>query len=151
MPQIDLKNNKNILFIFILAIIGFSVASFLWYEYSQPHPIECQTDCELVRQSKYSKIYGIDMPIFGVLYYAWIIGYCIFTLAANRKNAVLDFILGIIVTGAFLFSVYLTYLEAYVIEAWCQWCVISAIVSTLIFLAVTLEQVKKNGLSTSIS
>ena len=32
------------------------------------------------------------------------------------------------------FSAYLTYLEAFVIHAWCQWCVISAILVTLIFL-----------------
>ena len=33
------------------------------------------------------------------------------------------------------YSAYLTYLEAFVIHAWCQWCVISAILMTLIFLA----------------
>jgi uncharacterized membrane protein len=33
------------------------------------------------------------------------------------------------------FSAYLTYVEAFVINAWCQWCVISAVLITLIFLA----------------
>jgi uncharacterized membrane protein len=33
-----------------------------------------------------------------------------------------------------LFSAWLTYLEAFVINAWCQWCVVSAILITLIFL-----------------
>ena len=37
--------------------------------------------------------------------------------------------------GGGLFSAYLTYLEAFVIEAWCQYCVISAIIITLIFFA----------------
>jgi uncharacterized membrane protein len=32
------------------------------------------------------------------------------------------------------FSAWLTYLEAAVINAWCQWCVVSAIIITLIFL-----------------
>ena len=36
--------------------------------------------------------------------------------------------------GLFL-SLYFTYLEAAVIHAWCQWCVMSAILMTLIFLA----------------
>ena len=36
-------------------------------------------------------------------------------------------------------SGYLTYLEAYVIHAWCQWCVISAVLMTLIFLASLVE------------
>lgn len=33
-----------------------------------------------------------------------------------------------------LFSAWLTYLEAFVIHAWCQWCVVSAVLITLIFL-----------------
>jgi uncharacterized membrane protein len=43
-----------------------------------------------------------------------------------------------LVVGSFVgfaYSAYLTYLEAFVIHAWCQWCVISAILMTIIFLA----------------
>ena len=38
-------------------------------------------------------------------------------------------------TVAFGLSIWFTYLEAFVIHAWCQWCVVSAILCTLIFLA----------------
>jgi uncharacterized membrane protein len=37
-------------------------------------------------------------------------------------------------TLAFGFSMYLTYLEAFVINAWCRWCVASAIMATVLFL-----------------
>ena len=37
-------------------------------------------------------------------------------------------------TGAFLFSVYLSALEQFVIHAWCRWCIGSAAIATLIFL-----------------
>ena len=47
--------------------------------------------------------------------------------------------IGVVILGAATFGVavsaYLTYLEAAVIHAWCQWCVISAILMTLIFFA----------------
>jgi uncharacterized membrane protein len=33
------------------------------------------------------------------------------------------------------FSAYLTYLEAFVIHAWCRWCIVSATLAVLIFLA----------------
>jgi uncharacterized membrane protein len=43
-----------------------------------------------------------------------------------------------------LFSAYLTYLEAFVIHAWCQWCVSSAIIMVLAFLA-SLPEVRRLG------
>ena len=47
-------------------------------------------------------------------------------LAGGRK---------VFATVAFGLSIWFTYLEAFVIHAWCQWCVVSAILCTLIFLA----------------
>ena len=38
----------------------------------------------------------------------------------------------------FLFSAYLSFLEAFVIEAWCVWCVASGILSTLIFVVASI-------------
>jgi len=38
-----------------------------------------------------------------------------------------------------VFSAYLTYLEAFVIHAWCQWCVISAIIMAVSFLLILPE------------
>jgi uncharacterized membrane protein len=38
-----------------------------------------------------------------------------------------------------VFSLWLTYLEAFVIRAWCQWCVISALIVTIIFVASWLD------------
>jgi uncharacterized membrane protein len=40
---------------------------------------------------------------------------------------------------ALAYSVFLTYLEAYVIHAWCQWCVTSAILVVVIFAASLVE------------
>lgn len=148
--KINFKENKNLTVIFILSFLGLLVALYLLYAYASPKPISCATDCELVRQSKYSKLLGIDIPVFGILYYVWVCLYCIYNLCIKEKNLVLDFIFGVSITGAFFFSVYLTYLEAYVIEAWCQWCIISAIISTIIFLLAIFDQIKKANLSTTI-
>jgi uncharacterized membrane protein len=46
------------------------------------------------------------------------------------------------------FSAYLTYLEAFVIHAWCQYCVISAILITLIFFASLPEVARIRGSGT---
>ena len=46
-------------------------------------------------------------------------------------------------TVGVVFSAYLTYLEAAVIRAWCRWCVVSAILITLIFFASLLDVRRK--------
>jgi uncharacterized membrane protein len=52
---------------------------------------------------------------------------------------------GLLLAGATFgvgFSAYLTYLEAMVIRAWCQYCVASAIIITLTFIA-TLPEIAR--------
>ena len=51
-------------------------------------------------------------------------------------------------TVALAYSGWLTYLEAYVIHAWCQWCVTSAILVTLIFMAALPEWKRLGGSDT---
>jgi uncharacterized membrane protein len=48
---------------------------------------------------------------------------------------------------ALAFSAWLTWLEAFVIRAWCQWCVISAILVTIIFFAALAEVRRLRGRS----
>ena len=57
-----------------------------------------------------------------------------FFLTAFFANDIARFAGFVIALGGFGFSVYLTYLEIWVIEAICQWCVGSAILMTILFL-----------------
>ena len=57
---------------------------------------------------------------------------------ANTISHGLGLVLALV---AVLFSAYLTYREAFVIHAWCRWCVASAIIITLIFLVSSAENV----------
>lgn len=120
--------------IFLSSIIGFAVSFFLAYEYNQSGPVPCPVGgngCELVRQSEYSSLFGIFIPYYGIVFYLVIAGLCVWLV--NKYIRLFDFArLAISFTG-FLFGVYLTYLEAFVIKAYCFWCVTSFIISTLIF------------------
>jgi uncharacterized membrane protein len=60
----------------------------------------------------------------------------------RRASRVIGALLLAGATFGVVFSAYLTYLEAAVINAWCQYCVVSAIVITLIFFA-TLPEVAR--------
>jgi uncharacterized membrane protein len=79
---------------------------------------------------------GIPVPFLGVGGYALIMA---LALAGLRPNLSADRRIAIalvVLTGfAFAFSVYLSWVEAALIEAWCRWCIASAVVSTLLFLS----------------
>lgn len=130
--------SKRITYIILFfSIIGLLVSGYLWYEYSKPGPLTCVTDCQIVRESKYSKMFGVDLPAFGTLYYVFIVLYTASFLLKRKVYKIETTLFSMILTSGFLFSMYLTYLEAFVIEAWCQWCVISAACATTIFLVNT--------------
>ena len=90
-------------------------------------------DCFTVNTSRYSEVYGIPIAIFGLGAFLLIL-FVLLTeerIAFVKENA--DMILfGVSLIGV-LYSAYLTYLEAYVIHAWCPYCVLSAIMITIVF------------------
>lgn len=127
--------------IFVLANIGLLVSLYLLWTYVSGSPIVCSTEgCDLVRTSSYSHIFGIPQPVFGVIFYVLII---IFSFLAGiwqhfPENKIKKIILIVAVFG-FVYSAYLTYLEAFVIHGFCDWCLASAIITTLI-LAVSVKE-----------
>ena len=68
------------------------------------------------------------------------------TPAGLTSRAVSALLLGLSAV-ALAFSAYLTFLEAFVIHAWCQWCVISAVLVTIIFVAALAEVRRLRGRS----
>jgi uncharacterized membrane protein len=140
----------NRMIIAILALLGLLVALYMWaYAAGLTGPVICGLgDCEAVQTSEYSRISGIPVALFGVLGYLAILAVAIFGLQpgfqSSRAVPLLLFGGG---TVGLAFSAYLTYLEAYVIHAWCQWCVSSAIIMVLAFLAAIPELKRLRGSS----
>lgn len=127
--------------IFIFSLIGILVASYLFYEYTFAGSIYCPLGqgCDIVRASEYAHILGIPVPFLGMVYYFTmailsVVHSHILTPKLIRKLQVLAS------TFAVLFGVYLTSLEAFVIRAYCFWCLISFIVSIVIFAAVLISR-----------
>lgn len=123
--------------IFFLALVGFSISAYLFFTYIQEKPIVClSSGCETVRDSPYSYVLGIPLPFFGLVMYLFIIILSFLrTLVDQFSHQHLANRLIFLCSGlGFLISVYLTYLEAFVIKAYCFWCVTSAIVVTIIFI-----------------
>jgi uncharacterized membrane protein len=115
-----------------LSVIGIAIASYLVYvHYADVKPIcSISHGCETVQKSKYAKLAGVPVALIGLGGYVAILASLFIRIEAGRLAGA-----GLALVGIG-FSAWLTYLEAARIHAWCQWCVGSAIVMTL--LAITL-------------
>jgi uncharacterized membrane protein len=121
----------------VLALIGVFDAAYLsMYKLGIIGGLVCQVgSCEQVQNSPQSALFGIPVSVLGLGAYVALLALALVGVqprfAADRRIAVA--ITAISGVGV-LFSAYLTYVEARVIYMWCQYCVISAILVTLIFL-----------------
>ena len=77
---------------------------------------------------------GQPVPLWGVLWYAGVLllGFLLMGPAAGKRWA--EGLLALAVTGGILFSAYLTAIELFVLHAVCMWCVVSAVLTVLIFI-----------------
>jgi len=83
--------------------------------------------CETVAASSHSELAGINVALIGVA------GYVLLLVAALMRGDLARMAgFGFALVG-FGYSVYLTYLELFVIDAICQWCVASAVLMTVLF------------------
>jgi uncharacterized membrane protein len=114
-----------------IAVIGIGVATYITIADSGGGAPACLAGgggCETVAESSYSHIAGVNIAVFGIF------GYILLLLSAFFANDAARFGGFAVALGGFGFSVYLTYLEIFKIEAICQWCVSSAVLMTILFL-----------------
>lgn len=83
--------------------------------------------CEVVQTSTWSMFLGVPVPGWGVGWYAAVLGVALLGLRPDLAEEVWpDRALGVLAAGGVVFTAYLTFLEAFVLEAWCRWCLVSA-------------------------
>jgi protein-disulfide isomerase/rhodanese-related sulfurtransferase len=117
----------------ILALLGLFDSLYLLWIYTSPsRPMVCLgTGCDAVRLSAYSHLGSVPMPVFGVAGYVLV---ALLIIAESLSPAALAIEVRYAVAGAtgfgFLFSLYLEYLQGFVIHAFCAWCVTSGLVMT---------------------
>lgn len=134
--------NKPLL---LIAFLGLLVSGYLFVTYVSPIPIVCGPSggCHTVQASQYASHFGLPTPAYGMLYY-FALG--IMASLWNKDNTRVLFPLIVFTTGTGLaVSAYLTYLEAFVVQAWCTWCVVSAMLATAAFLYIWLHPKMRNN------
>ncbi len=115
----------------VIAALGIGVATYITIADSGGGAPTCLAGghgCQTVAESKYSHIAGVNVAIFGIVGYIALLGSAFLVNDLGRLGGFA------VALGGFGFSIYLTYLEIFKIEAICQWCVASAVLMTIQFL-----------------
>lgn len=113
-----------------VAAFGIGVATYIAIEAAGGDAPAClagSSGCQTVANSSYSHVVGINIAVFGIA------GYALLLAAALLRGDVARMAgFGLALAGLG-YSVFLTYLELFKIEAICQWCVASAVLMTVLF------------------
>ncbi|MFC1923074.1 vitamin K epoxide reductase family protein, partial [Chloroflexota bacterium] len=125
----------------LLTLAGIGVSGYLTYVETQAVEAICGPvgDCNAVQNSSYARLFGVlPIGILGLIGFAMIlIAWLVQWLRHDKLGSFASLaMLGMSLFGT-IFSIYLTYLEIWVIEAVCIWCLSSAVlITTLLLLSV---------------
>lgn len=84
--------------------------------------------CETLASSSYAHVAGVNIAVFGIGGYALLLASAFFAGDMARFGGF------VVALGGFGYSVFLTYVELFKIEATCEWCLASAVLMTILFL-----------------
>jgi len=125
----------------LLTLAGLGVSAYLMWGYTVPGAsLSCggSSGCETVKDSVYSNVMGIPLPLIGLASYFTLLVLLVaqgqpfhFSRAWSPYIALAIFSISLM---GVLYSAYLTYLELYVIYAICRWCVTSAVIMAIVFI-----------------
>ncbi len=122
--------------IVLLALVGLLVAVYLWlYKIGLIGTLQCGAgSCDYVQTSRYADLLGIPVALYGVGGYAvlFVVGLVGLRPAFATDRRVTVWLAALASLG-FAFTLYLTYLELFVLHAVCRWCVASAVIITAIW------------------
>ena len=105
----------------LVALAGTAVAGYLTYVHYRPDALICTSSggCETVQESSYAELVGIPVALLGLLAYLAVLALILWDTEAARTAV------AAIALGGAAFAVYLVALQAFVIDAWCVWCLVN--------------------------
>lgn len=115
-----------------LCLTGLAISIYmLVYKWNPDMVLICPTNgCDTVNSSAYSTFAGVPVAVMGVIGYLILLNLQMF----NSKLIFLNVIYWVVSCIGFIFSLYLVYLEVYIIHSICFWCTISLLIITILFL-----------------
>lgn len=137
----------GVVLILILALCGLADSAYIAQHEMSGTPLICDIEnlsgCNVVVASPYSYLFGIPLAQYGILFYS-----IIFVLAA-LELVIFDQLLRRVLQGfslmGVLASIYFTFVQVFFIDAYCIYCLASALIALLILiLSGVIEPPEKN-------
>ena len=119
----------------VLSLLGLTDALYLTIEHVTGQTVRCTilSGCSEVLSSQYAVVAGIPLAAVGAAAYFTVFSLAILALFGYR---IAGKILTPLVFAMFFVSVWLFYLQAFVIRQFCQYCLISAEITTCLLVIV---------------
>lgn len=123
----------------IMSLLGLADAIYLTIEHITGQSVRCTiiAGCSEVLSSSYAVMFGVPLAAIGAAAYFSVFSLSTFAAFGYRGAGLL---LTILVSGMFLMSVWLIYLQAFVIKAFCQFCLFSAAITVVLTILVFLNR-----------
>lgn len=129
---------KNKILLLILSIAGFFDSTYLTilhYENIIP-PCTIAKGCETVLTSQFATIFGIPLALIGSLFFLTLIFLLLLGFTQHRFGAGFSNYFKLLITAGVGVSVVLFYIQAFVLHAFCQYCLLSELIILAIFLLI---------------
>jgi len=123
----------------LLSLVGLVDALYLTIEHVTGQSVQCTitSGCSEVLSSSYAVVAGIPLAAVGAAAYFSV--FSLATLAAFKYEFARPLLL-LLVTAMFLVSMWLVYLQAFVIREFCQYCLLSAAITTTLLVVVIIAR-----------
>jgi len=119
--------------VLIVALVGFADSTYLTVEHYRGviPPCTVVAGCEQVLTSAYATILGVPVALGGAVFYL-LVALGAFAYIEGRHERLFRYGLALTVIG-FIFTLWFLYVQAFLLKAFCQYCLVSAVTSTLLF------------------
>jgi uncharacterized membrane protein len=127
----------------LLSLAGVFLSTYLaMYKLGYIGELTCSVgSCEVVQMSSWAELLGVPVAVWGVAFYAtlFVVAF-VGTLEKHVHSSAISMLLLTLTGWGVAFSGWLTYLELFVIDAICMWCVVSAILAVVLFALAVMER-----------
>lgn len=129
-----LKNRKSLILILIalFSFFGFLDAAYLTITHYQNvlPPCSLKLGCEKVLTSRFSTIDNIPISLLGSIYYLTV-GIITIQILQNKKRFLIQSLFLVTISG-FVISLILFLIQAFILHSFCQYCLLSELISVLL-------------------